>query len=85
MSDYPTVAFTLGTGYVDDAKVNALEREVEGLKAQVETLAQKALPTEDGESALDFLARIDLLDLIVDADGDQITDNTGDTYIAAVR
>ena len=63
MNDYPTVAFNLGAGYIDDAKVNAL--------------AKKALSAED-------LARADLLDLIVDADGDQITDDTDDIYISDV-
>lgn len=33
MNDYPTVAFNLGAGYIDDAKVNAL--------------AKKALSAED--------------------------------------
>lgn len=77
MSDYPTVAFSLGAGYIDDAKVNALA-------LKVDALAQKAIPTKDGESELYSLARINLLDLIMDADGDQITDDTGDTYIADV-
>lgn len=53
MSDYPTVAFTLGTGYVDDAKVNALEQEVAALQKSQKQLEQDVAALNAGIATRD--------------------------------
>lgn len=48
MSDYPTVAFNLGVGYIDDMKVNALEREVAALQKSQQQLEQNVAALNAG-------------------------------------
>lgn len=84
MSDYPTVAFNLGAGYIDDAKVNEVAEKVEAMQKDVTDLNAKSLPTDDGETGMDFLARIDAYDLLTDAEGDYIADDEGKPMYGAV-
>nr|DAU44404.1 MAG TPA: hypothetical protein [Caudoviricetes sp.] len=84
MSDLNSVGLhaEIAAGIIDDGEVNKVKADVAKMKEDISDLEVKALPTNNGETGMQFLARVDVYDLLTDDNGDQLVDDAGNQLFA---
>lgn len=87
MSDLNSVGLhaEIAAGIIDDGEANKVKADVAKMKEDISDLEVKALPTNDGETGMEFLARVDVYDLLTDEAGYLLVDNEGEPLFGAVN